>query len=772
MVARAITWPAGIFPRSGMFGFGASSRSGGQSISGSEQITTMNPTWRASFSGPVVTEESVLSWRAFVGAMSGRAGTVLVPRWEAYGPVDANGRRLSYVETASYDGGGLNFDLSGFGQQEVAYALLASPAGINATRISVDVLNGPGPRPGQYFGLGNRLYLATAVWWETEDAPTQIQFTPWLRTAAPAGARVILDRPVCLMRFAQDQSGELELDMGLWGNGSFEFVEASPGADEAVQVWNGSVASVGASAALPAAPNFQTINYSASQSFGGRSYIVTSATNPYNIQRASNYGLTRFEVRNGDLRAGDPSDRERAELSGSPFAFSGAGEIWVSYSMLPLDLDASWWTTVFQGFGLAHGANTIEGPVLKIEHNNGGTETEINIAGNSTNAARVQRDLWKGTAFQEGKIYNLVWKLKFSGTVGEATLWINGVQMFSETQLPMGFGADPLTYFKYGIYRDVQTGDQPPCIVVFSDPEYAQGTNALLARVNTPTPMPYYSGTVALGAITGNVVYAPSYAAEADFNPAHWVLLEAEGSTATNSPAGTLSLIGGGVSYGAAADQELLTSAGVAKVINFTVAGSSVSLRIGTSQGDEQIMALTSYPAGTHSVQFTPTGTSTWVRFNKQANAESVVSAVSLSNPIATVGPELNVDPSFDNAAQWALYGSGIGTTAVTGGAMDVLSTTSTWAFRIKNGDALFPAGSYRLTITVADWVSGAFSPTGHASDMNVIATGNSQLGTASATGNGVHTWDIELAAPMHLGIRGRSGVADMRVTDLSLRKL
>jgi hypothetical protein len=224
-----------------MFGFGASSRSGGQSISGSEQVTVANPTWRASFSGPVVTEESVLSWRAFVGAMNGRAGTVLVPRWEAYGPRDANGRVLSYVEASAYEGGGLNFDLSGFGQSEIAHALVAEAAPINATQLSIDVLDGAGPRPGQYIGLGNRLYLVTSAWQETEISPLVVQFTPWLRSAVPAGARVILDRPVCLMRFANDQTGDLELDMGRWGTGSFEFVEASPSSTETVEVWTGEV---------------------------------------------------------------------------------------------------------------------------------------------------------------------------------------------------------------------------------------------------------------------------------------------------------------------------------------------------------------------------------------------------------------------------------------------------------------------------------------------------------------------------------------------------
>jgi len=230
MVAIARSWPAGIFPKSGFFHPDSASRSGGQSISGSEQVTVGQARWRARFSGPVVTEESVLSWRAFVADMAGRAGTVLVPRWEAYGPTNVNGRRLSEVEAATYDNGGpvggLNFDLSGFGQEVPTHATLDAAAAINDTRIVVNLNNVEGPRPGQYFGITDRLYLATHVWQVEEGEPTHIQFTPWLRASAASGTRVILDRPVCLMRFAQDQTGELELDMGRWGQGELELVEA------------------------------------------------------------------------------------------------------------------------------------------------------------------------------------------------------------------------------------------------------------------------------------------------------------------------------------------------------------------------------------------------------------------------------------------------------------------------------------------------------------------------------------------------------------------
>jgi len=220
-----MAWPW-FFPKSAMFYPEGASRSAGQSLSGSEQVTAINPRWRARVAGPVVTETTVLAWRGFVGAMNGRAGTVLVPKWEQHGVRDANGRMLSDIDMASYDGDTLNFDLTGFGQSDLVHATLAANATLNGTRISVSVLDGQGPQPGHYFGIAERLHLVTHHWQESPDDPVQLQFTPWLRASALAGSRVILDRPVCEMRFAQDMTGELELDMGLWGNGALEFVEA------------------------------------------------------------------------------------------------------------------------------------------------------------------------------------------------------------------------------------------------------------------------------------------------------------------------------------------------------------------------------------------------------------------------------------------------------------------------------------------------------------------------------------------------------------------
>lgn len=233
MVLRAASFPHLVFPRSGAFWLENQTRSGGISILGNEQITVApSSRWRARFSMPVVTEASVLAWRAFVAGMGGRAGTVLVPKWEAYGPRDINGRRFEELATAQwgdqlFDDGGA-FDLSGFGQDDTpVYATLASPAALNATQIAVNYAPGiDGLRPGQYFTIGQRIYMVTQTWQANEGDPTQIRFSPWLREGWAAGTPVIIDRPVCLMRFAQDQTGELDLDMGRWSSGQLELVEA------------------------------------------------------------------------------------------------------------------------------------------------------------------------------------------------------------------------------------------------------------------------------------------------------------------------------------------------------------------------------------------------------------------------------------------------------------------------------------------------------------------------------------------------------------------
>lgn len=238
MAAKAMQWPIALPPRKVDFNIDQPSRSGGLSMSGSEQIT-VSPAgrWRATVSVAVRGEASNLALRAFVGNMEGRAGTVLVPKWEKYRPHDVNGRMFSQSIGSGYSCSDFNFDLSGFAQSDIAYGLSKAAAAAGATRLSIEVLSGEGPRPGHYIGLGWRIYRVQNSW--EVDGLLQLQLWPRLRTAVPAGARIILDDPVCLMRFADDAAGDFSLSRAGSGIVSFDFVEVAPDASEVEQVWVG-----------------------------------------------------------------------------------------------------------------------------------------------------------------------------------------------------------------------------------------------------------------------------------------------------------------------------------------------------------------------------------------------------------------------------------------------------------------------------------------------------------------------------------------------------
>lgn len=233
MVASAIEWPVAMLPRQAHFTPSVQSRTGGLSLNGSEQVVLSDAgRWQAKVVVALRGESSTLALRSFLAQMGGRAGTVLVPKWDMFRPADINGRALSQVHGAGYDDGrpqdgrSWNFDLSGYGQDTSPVATLAEAAPSGSTQIAIVTDGSEGPRPGHYFGIGSRLYLVSQVWRETEAGPINVRFWPRLRAAAASGDVVILDRPVCLMRFSTDEVGGDMLNRRGSGQITFDFVEA------------------------------------------------------------------------------------------------------------------------------------------------------------------------------------------------------------------------------------------------------------------------------------------------------------------------------------------------------------------------------------------------------------------------------------------------------------------------------------------------------------------------------------------------------------------
>ncbi len=227
MAVSNADWPALLIPTNVEFSLENMTRTGGVSILGNEQVVQApSARWRASLDISIRGEEKVLAWRRL--RAHGRLSTFLVPVMDRYRQRNENGRKFGLLYTASIGCDELIFDLSGLGQDDTpVFATLAESAAINATQISVNYAQGiDGLRPGQYFSIGNRLYMVDETWQVNEGDPTQIRFTPWLREDVAAGTTVNIDRPACLMRLESDNSGETTLRYRRSGSFSLNFVEA------------------------------------------------------------------------------------------------------------------------------------------------------------------------------------------------------------------------------------------------------------------------------------------------------------------------------------------------------------------------------------------------------------------------------------------------------------------------------------------------------------------------------------------------------------------
>lgn len=90
------------------------------------------------------------------------------------------------------------------------------------------------------------------------------------------------------------------------------------------------------------------------------------------------------------------------------------------------------------------------------------------------------------------------------------------------------------------------------------------------------------------------------------------------------------------------------TVAGKPYRLVWTVAGNAVAVPIGTTQAGTTFKSNSvTHAPGNHSYEFTPTGTTTWIQFQRQTAGTAVISNIALQE----VGQAVVVRPSFDSAA-------------------------------------------------------------------------------------------------------------------------
>lgn len=233
-----LAWPSVLVPSSEQWGLQNPSRSGGQSFSGVEQIVRSPASrWTGTLIVPCNRREKVLAMRALLAGLDGRAGTALV------GPMEVSrapwfvdpltGGKITRCRGDRDAAKDLNWDLNRDTSADLDFRL-SSPAGMNATEITVQRNRGGLLSPGMFFSIGDRLHMVTEL---NTDDPTgdtgfavpgaiKLQIRPWLRADYAAGTPVEFGRPKGLMRLASDDTGAMDLALSRFGTVTVELTEA------------------------------------------------------------------------------------------------------------------------------------------------------------------------------------------------------------------------------------------------------------------------------------------------------------------------------------------------------------------------------------------------------------------------------------------------------------------------------------------------------------------------------------------------------------------
>lgn len=217
----ALVWDIKILPlQSVMFARRNLSRSGGLSVSGIEQVVqSSSDFWEAAITFRIRTVEQKRLFRSYQAQNWGRSGEWLIPVCDPAYPI------TKLIQEASF-GPDFGPDFSTLNTPNTEIFITVAKVSVAAARGDRNItftMNAP-PLPGMYFSLGNRLYLIGSV---TNIAPKTYtaSFSPKLRAAASINATMEFADPRCVMRLAQDNIGQMNLDMLRFADVSLNFVE-------------------------------------------------------------------------------------------------------------------------------------------------------------------------------------------------------------------------------------------------------------------------------------------------------------------------------------------------------------------------------------------------------------------------------------------------------------------------------------------------------------------------------------------------------------------
>lgn len=236
----ALTLPTSMRCFSETWRIKMASRSGGQSLTGTEQIVS-SPAgrWVAKASFHLLDEdEAQLDVRGFIAALDGQAGTFMI------GPMDWRGQPwnveplVGTIITPDKSIGDIAQDPAFDTNPDTTGRLdftLSAPVAMNATGLVIQRNKGGRLKRGQYLQIGERLHIITAVTTvDPVDPGSQqpvagtigVAIRPWTRAAYAAGTPINFANPQGLMRFADPDQGGVEMTTSPLSDLSLDLVEA------------------------------------------------------------------------------------------------------------------------------------------------------------------------------------------------------------------------------------------------------------------------------------------------------------------------------------------------------------------------------------------------------------------------------------------------------------------------------------------------------------------------------------------------------------------
>jgi hypothetical protein len=250
----AVTWDCSVLPfQSVEFTRRNMSRSGGLTLSGIEQVVqSSSDFWAANVTVKIRKWEQILAYRALQAQSYGRATEWIIPV-----PISAGIYAQTRFVIQNYPEASFSSEFSAeFMEDDIRTTILTVPYPHITGKVNATALRGATsltftmdnsawvPVPGTYFSIGSRLYLMATVsgpvgagaggggggsgggtTGATASGVYTATFVPKVRATANVGSPIEFSQPKCLMRLAQDNIGQMNLDMLKFADVSLSFVE-------------------------------------------------------------------------------------------------------------------------------------------------------------------------------------------------------------------------------------------------------------------------------------------------------------------------------------------------------------------------------------------------------------------------------------------------------------------------------------------------------------------------------------------------------------------